>query len=88
MQIPKGTKVTTDGRFYFFHINYDAIKFMLGEADQVKYLLFIFKYTNVRNLTTCRSLIRLFKTSLIGQMANDKHWRNNFSIFIYIYLLF
>jgi hypothetical protein len=37
MQIPKGTKVTTDGRFYFFHINYDAIKFMLGEADQVKY---------------------------------------------------
>jgi hypothetical protein len=33
--IPKGTKVTSDGKFYFFEVAFDAIKHMLVEADQV-----------------------------------------------------
>ena len=36
LQIPKGTKVTSDGKFYFFEVDFDAIKFMLGEAEQVR----------------------------------------------------
>lgn len=36
LQIPKGTKVTSDGKFYFFEVDFDAIKLMLGEAEQVR----------------------------------------------------
>jgi hypothetical protein len=35
MLIPKGTKVTSDGKLYFFEVEFDGIKFMLAEADQV-----------------------------------------------------
>ena len=33
---PKGTKVTSDGKVYFFEVEFDGIKFMLAEADQVR----------------------------------------------------
>ena len=39
MLIPKGTKVTSDGKLYFFEVEFDGIKFMLAEAEQVSLLL-------------------------------------------------